>query len=103
MRFDNPKSPILILLWLSKNRLDSQLVPISTTGVHANLLLRLEIPMDDVVSMAILYRTDHLLEESPGFTFGHLFVSSHSPQQANAPSMVVRAHPSLALLHDIVE
>jgi hypothetical protein len=78
-------------------------VPISTTGVHANLLLRLEIPVDDVVSMTILYRTDHLLEESPGFTFGHLLVSSCSPDRPNTPGMSLVAHPSLALLHDIVE
>ena len=39
-------------------------------------LFRLEISMNDMMSVAVLYRSYHLLKESSGFVFAHLRVST---------------------------
>lgn len=58
----------------SKNRLTDQHG--SIPHWESGSLLRLQVSVDDVMSMAILDSADHLLEEPPGLIFAHLLVSA---------------------------
>ena len=62
-----------MLLRESRNRL--QLSRKTGPAAQSDSLLRLEVPVNDMVPMTVFYCADHLLEEAPRFGLAHLKIS----------------------------
>jgi hypothetical protein len=72
-------------------------------------LFRLQVPVHDVMPVAVLYRANHLLKEPAGFIFWHLRISAYphpSISVSGSARLSVRGgctYTAFALLDNVIE